>query len=675
MMKTRQFDKAFAITLAFAIAILANNSVIYSAPAPPPRLDRLSANADGPLDVTHGPTGLVTFIRGQMHEPIALGATTSQMTDVSTQALAFVTSYADVFGIRDAGNELVVTDVTTDDLGMTHVTLQQVYDGVPVLDAQIKQHFSADGVTLVAVSSSYVPGVKLASVKPSIGAGQAIATSKRALANGVLSLAPALAIYAAHTAVSTTSRLVWPVELLDDSIPARNVYYIDAQTGMIVDVADKLYVARNRQTYNLNGKTSLPGTLARTESQAATGDRDVDNAHDFAGATYDYFKNVHNRDGFDNKGAAIISSVHYGRNYNNAFWNGEQMVYGDGFPVKDVIGHELTHAVTERTANLQYKWQSGAINESLSDIFGAMVDRDDWVMGEDLPPDALGGREGIRDLANPKRFGQPDNASDWVRTCSDNEGVHTNSGIPNKAFYNIALTLGKEKAERIFYRALTIYLRSTSSLEDLRAKALQSTQDLYGANSAEVTGVRNGFNAVGINGTWNPSSNDCSCAATVAVSTNSIFDDTLTAIESAATLYRVRDQLLSATPAGRYYRNLYYQHTGRMSALMLLDASVRESGARVVQQLAPGLAHLANGNGDQAVVDAGLVANARSYLTQIVDADRRNGGGELASVIDQEMKRIEWDKLVGMNYDQAWAYVNSHLSFVPRNIYLPVLTQ
>jgi Zn-dependent metalloprotease len=154
------------------------------------------------------------------------------------------------------------------------------------------------------------------------------------------------------------------------------------------------------------------------------------------------------------------------------------MVYGDGFPVKDVTAHELTHAVTERTANLEYRWQSGALNESISDIFGAMVDRDDWLMGEDLPIGA------IRDMDNPGAFGQPGNV-------------------------NVATSIGKGDAERIFYRALTVYLQPQSTLEDSRAAALQAAEDLFGVGSTQAQAVNTGFGAVGLTGTFSPPANSC----------------------------------------------------------------------------------------------------------------------------------------------------------------------
>lgn len=416
-------------------------------------------------------------------------------------------------------------------------------------------------------------------------------------------------------------------------------------------------ISSNRLTYDAENGTTLPGTLARSEGDPPTGDQDVDNAHDFAGTTYNYFFNTHNRDSYDNAGATIISTANYGVSYRNAFWDGSQMVYGDGFAVEDVVAHELTHAVTSHSANLEYKWQSGALNESFSDVFGVMVDRDDWLMGDDLPPEALGGQEAIRDLADPTRFGQPAHTNDWVATCSDNEGVHTNSGITNKAFYNIATTIGKNKAELIFYRTLTVYLSTNSSLEDARSGALQSAQDIYGVDSMEETAVKNGFNAVGLDGSFNPPGNDCSCAATTALSDKTTFADQMSALQIAATLYRLRDEL-STTEVGHYYRKLYEQHSGRMSALLLTNAALRADAGRILQTLSPGLDSLIETQGGEKIVTQQIINDALAFLEAMAEADRTNGGGELADVIEQEIARINWHRLVGLTFTQAFQLLN-----------------
>jgi hypothetical protein len=328
--------------------------------------------------------------------------------------------------------------------------------------------------------------------------------------------------------------------------------------------------------------------------------------------------------------------------------------------------------VTEHTANLEYQWQSGALNESFSDIFGAMVDRDDWLMGEDLPSDALAGRDAMRDLSNPPRLGQPGHTDDWVSTCADNEGVHTNSGIPNKAYYNIATAVGKDKTERIFYRVLVVYLQTTSSLEDARAAALQAAQDLYGNGSAEYNAVQNGFNAVGLDGVWNPVPNDCTCAASTVLSDEEIYPDRASALQVATTLYHFRNQLSSATTAGQHYRKLYEQHTGRITALLLRDAQLRMTGGQILQRVTPGLNQLMAGNSDQTVVTEELVMIIVEYLQSLIDEARASGDEDLAQTIEQEMARINWDYLVGMTFEEAWAYINS-TSGQPYKVYLPLI--
>ena len=186
--------------------------------------------------------------------------------------------------------------------------------------------------------------------------------------------------------------------------------------------------------------------------------------------------------------------MHYGVGYQNAFWDGPEMVYGDGFAVNDVTAHELTHAVTERTAGLEYQDQPGALNESISDQAGWDVDPGDSTMGEDLPIGA------IRDMRNPGAFGQPATASQYVCTSSDNGGVHTNSGIPNKVYANLVDALGRGGAEQVRYRAQTVYLGPNATFADARAAEQQAASDL----GLSATTVGNAWQAQGVTASWQP---------------------------------------------------------------------------------------------------------------------------------------------------------------------------
>lgn len=252
-------------------------------------------------------------------------------------------------------------------------------------------------------------------------------------------------------------------------------------------------------------------------------DKAAVDAHVNAGKVYDYYKKTFNRNSFDDKGAKLISAVHVGESWNNAAWNGVQMMYGDGdgktfIPLSaglDVIGHELTHAVTEHTANLVYKNESGALNESLSDIMGVMVEKKSWDLGADIytpgkPGDALRSLKDPASIPNPLKPGEgyPDHYNKRYTGTADNGGVHINSSINNKAaylvseggtHYNVKVTgVGREATEKIYYRALTKYLTANSDFKMMRQAALQSAEDLFGKNSKEVQAVTKAYDAVGV---------------------------------------------------------------------------------------------------------------------------------------------------------------------------------
>lgn len=251
----------------------------------------------------------------------------------------------------------------------------------------------------------------------------------------------------------------------------------------VISTAAPTAAGPSREIFDAHGSEDLPGTVVRTEAGPATGDPAADEAYDGFGATWTLFKDVYGRNSIDGAGMALLGTVHYGEGYQNAFWNGERMVFGDGDGVifgrftasLDVIGHELTHGVTEHTAALAYRGQSGALNESLSDVFGVLVAQyragqtaaeADWLVGADL---LLPGVRGValRNLLHPgtayddPRLGkdpQPADMSGFVHTSSDNGGVHYNSGIPNRAFALVATTLGGpawERAGQIWYDVLT----------------------------------------------------------------------------------------------------------------------------------------------------------------------------------------------------------------------------
>jgi Zn-dependent metalloprotease len=240
-------------------------------------------------------------------------------------------------------------------------------------------------------------------------------------------------------------------------------------------------------------------------------------AHFNGGKAFEYFRNVHNRKSINGQGGNIISLINVadenGASMGNAFWNGQAMFYGNGDSDfkslargLDVAGHEMTHGVVQSTANLEYRGESGALNESFADIFGAMIDRDDWLIGEDVVKTSSFPSGALRSLQDPHNGGnslgtpgyQPRVYSERYTGNQDEGGVHINSGIPNWAFFKFASAVGKEKAEKVYYRALSNYLTKSSKFVDCRVAVVKAATDLYG--TAESDAAKKAFDEVGILG-------------------------------------------------------------------------------------------------------------------------------------------------------------------------------
>ncbi len=240
-------------------------------------------------------------------------------------------------------------------------------------------------------------------------------------------------------------------------------------------------------------------------------------AHYNAGVAYEYFKNSFGRNSINGSGGNIVSFVNIvdedGASLDNAFWNGAAMFYGNGggsfLPLAaalDVAGHEMSHGVIQNTAGLVYMDESGALNESYADIFGVLIDRDDWQLGEQIVNKSVFRSGALRDMADPHNGGaslqdagwQPRTTQEQFTGTEDNGGVHINSGIHNWAFFKAATSIGLDKAEKIFFRALSTYLLRSSTFVDARIAAVKSAQDIHGANSAEVQAVSTAFDEVGI---------------------------------------------------------------------------------------------------------------------------------------------------------------------------------
>ena len=482
---------------------------------------------------------------------------------------------------RAIGNvdEYQVRKVEIDELRMAHTRVRQTVDGIPVWEGEAIVHLDAEG-RLTTVTDDLKETVAV-NTKANISEKQALRYAMNAYSGKArMTDSPQIEMYIYRAA--DRDHLVYRVEtprLDGSSDTSAPVVFVDAHTGEIVGGYDNLQTGtgsslysgtvnistsvsgatyymedttRRQGTFNMNNtgntSTGTGGTQSRytdaDDNWTATNARAGVDAHYGAAKTFDYYQTVHGRNGIDGNygpgtttaaanGVSIVASrVHFGSGYNNAFWYQNMMSYGDGdgttfspLTSTDVCGHEMTHGVTERTANLTYSKESGALNESWSDIMGAMVElyadggvvtTNTWLIGEDIYTPGTAG-DALRRMDNPNAVGDPDHYSLrlYQGTCTpsnanDQCGVHTNSSISNHAYYlmaaggtnrvsGVAVTgIGGTDAAKIFYRALTVYMTASTNFAGARTATLNAATDLFGASSAQYNTVATGWCAVGV---------------------------------------------------------------------------------------------------------------------------------------------------------------------------------
>lgn len=504
------------------------------------------------------------FISGQL--------TTPSLTRTEDIIFRYIDGNKDKYklGTKSAKESFIVKKQENDQLGAKIIRLQQTYNTVPVWGSTQVAHVDNKGV-LTVFSGTVIPDLdkKLQQPNQKISADEAMSIVEKELnfkLNYDVKPKSEFVVYAKDGTVSYAYHV--HLGFLSPQ-PGNYDYFIEAETGKILDHIEILYAANTpkniigtkvmgtgkdsfgntkklnllkfNSTYYLVDKTRgqgiytydaqnkgsdddtsfLPGILLSNKTNRFTSKNTqaaVD-AHIYAGIVYDYYKKVQGRDSYDGNGSKIISSVHFGQQYENAFWDPDlkQMIYGDGNGLTrsltaaiDVVGHELTHAVTESSSNLIYRDESGALNEAISDVFGTLIEyysdsNPDYLLGEDLyfkPGKAM------RSMSDPTQFHDPDHYSKRYKGMNQSLLVHKNSGIINKTAYLIAeggthyeVTvngIGRDKMGKVFYRANTQYLTESATFSQARQALVQSAADLYGTESVEVTSVNKAFDAVGI---------------------------------------------------------------------------------------------------------------------------------------------------------------------------------
>ena len=501
---------------AVAVALTASSVLVpvtTSASAP-----QVVPPGDGHRIARHPDTGTIAFVGTAAGAPIETNA--APATPAAAVARSFLQQRAGGFGLASPATALTTRGVVPTPGGGTSVRLGQTYAGIPVLGGEFTVNLDR-GRDVTAVLGEASP-IKAADTSPAVPA----ATART---NAIAQVARETGRSAADLAASTPRLMFFDPRLLGAPSPfqrARLSWVLDVSAaGPVTDTAHLVVVdaargfvalsfetiadARNRIVCDANNTpTQVPCTApVWTEaSTPATADLDVSSAFAFAGDTYAFYASRFGRDSLDGAGLQLKSTVDFCPSlapadcpFGNAFWDGAQMVYGDGFATADdVVGHELTHGVTDFSSSLFYYMQSGAINEAMSDIFGELIDLTNvggtdaatvrWLVGEDLPA-AVGA---IRDMEDPPAFGQPDRMlSPLYETDpseTDSGGVHSNSGVANKAAFLLTdggvfngqtiFALGITKVARLFYTVNTTLLVSASDYADLGRALRQACTNL-----------------------------------------------------------------------------------------------------------------------------------------------------------------------------------------------------
>ncbi len=471
----------------------------------------------------------------------------------------------------------------TDQLGQQHVKLQEYYKGIPVAFAHIYAH--AQNSRIKTINGDYFQLNSL-NVTPRLSRQAAMQLAIAAVGaksymwenpqeaafmnyekpKGELIILPDF--QHKNSKKQSAAKLAYKFDIYATDPVSRAYVYVDAHTGQVLykdaiihhavadGGADTRYSGHKTlktdsyngsyrlrdysrgngiETYDMNEGTNYSNAVDFVDNDNNWSSAEYDNAakdnaaldaHYGAQMTYDYWMTKHNRNSFDGNGAAIKSYVHYDKDYDNAYWNGSVMTYGDGSDTYfdaltslDVAGHEIGHAICTYTADLTYSNESGAMNEGFSDIWGASIEyfaepnKQTWLIGEDI--ERRSGHDALRSMSDPKSEGQPDTygGTNWYTGSSDNGGVHTNSGVLNYWYYLVSVGgngtndngdaydvagIGIDKAGKIAYRTESVYLTSSSDYADARSYSIQAAKDLYGAGSAEEQTVTNAWYAVGV---------------------------------------------------------------------------------------------------------------------------------------------------------------------------------
>jgi bacillolysin len=526
MSRTIVAKRPLRLLTALIVGVIAVSPVGPAAPKaalndPVSAFERLAGAVGGKVEASFARSlGAFSFVRATTDRPLVRDDATASP---ESRARTFLAGNGGVIGMsaderslvaggRGIGSRLAVVKVERDRLGTTHVRFAQRYRGLEVYGGDVTVHLDSRGVT--GVNGSFIPGITM-STTPGVGAQAASAIARNAMVKAYPGVAiatakPALQLYRVGVLAGQPGRtaLAYSVEA---SAPAiREKVVVDARLGAVLQRIPLIHAARDRVIYSPQYRRNYPDLFVMQREEGLQNPVPmVQNLYRFAGQVYDFFDKTFGRDSYDGKGATMRSVYLVNEVCPNAYWNGEATNYCPGFDLDDVVAHEWGHAYTEKTQGLVYFCQSGALNESYSDIWGETIDlmngedgigganNDDpypagqrWLVGEDLGQavqEVL-----LRDMWDPERLGHPATATSDNYHCGADDvgGVHTNSGVPNLAYAMLVdgkkingvdvRGIGFTKAAHIYYRAMTAYQTMLTQFPDHEQALKASCHDLIG---------------------------------------------------------------------------------------------------------------------------------------------------------------------------------------------------
>ncbi len=653
-----------------------------------------------------------------VHIPLSTLGVSSQDAP-TTAAAAVLVHYGNLFGVADHPGELGYPEVVreriprTHRVGMTHVFYTQMADGVPVFGGSIGVHLAPNGKRVDLVSGSFIPEVSVADDHATLSGAQAITLAKAAMPKGKLLHRPQLEVYAGSPSepVGATARLAWFVEFSPGPLKPTKEYAIDAVNGSILGVFDRSFNAVNVEIYDAKEGTTLKGTKewetgekeSKIEEVAEAGKYVTDAAtffdQEFPGACA----------GPECNGKAAVETVDYGNSESRqAEWNTEQheIVFGKEFQkALDLTGHEYAGGILESTVKPIYEYEEGTLMEGWADAMGkgleawtkrntktgAWEEKINWDFASEEP---VRGDE-KRNLKEPEKTEDAPSLEKIIKICEDEGGIHRNSTIISRAFYELAQKIGIKEATYIFYpmeaeyRAKTMEEARSAAItaarlleertfgileeslreakehkEEAKQKEIEKEQTTYKEKQVAVN-TEKAFNEVGLieHLVWPNLRLVCKeqsiCSGKEVLSAEEPKNGTSSTLEMLTTLYRARGVLAQPSVAGHYYMPLYEANMGRISELISRDPTLAEMTVNGLKQITPALDALIEGEGKKYKLSESVMTEIEAALKRLAQDDRMySGGGSLAMLIERELNFLRLPSYAGMTYAAGLKHLN-----------------